>query len=1502
MTSLIPFKTIKKRYKIAIVLTSFLLLVVILIGFVVYNATFQTFVVKKYLNYLAAELKTTITVKKVDVSFFNNIRIEKLYVEDLNNDTLFYADKIDVKIGLFSLENKKISISEATLQKPYFNLQHQKNEEHNNLFFITNYFATEDTTTSAWEFEINTINLIKGQFIYDDFNYEPLLAGVDFDHTKITYLTTTLNDIALLSDGVACNIAQLKFYEKSGFQVDNLRTQLKISNKGIETTNLHLQTPNSNITGNIIFETDSFSNLANFVTEVKMNTHFDSSLVSFRDVCFFADALNCLDKSVTLNGNITGTIANMKGRKLEITTDDGTYFKGNADVSGLPNLDDLFLYITIKELNTTKEKLEQIPLYPFVKENFIELPNNMKTLGNINFKGTLTGFTHDFVVYGTLKTDLGSINTDVSLKFKEDNTYYAGNVKTKAFQLGKFLGISDQISTIALNSKIVGKGFAVEDIDTKLTGEIQKIVIRGYNYEHIKVDGDFKNQVFSGKLDVADENITFNFDGLVDLSEKIPQFKFTANIQEAKLAKLNLVKTKEKMQTRFSTLLSVDLSGNSIDNIIGIVEFLDSKYVDKIDSIYVPFTRLFSEQENNQKKLSIDADFATVKIEGDYQIADFVAVVNNLLYNYLPSQNKEKYITKNITNNFKFEAILFHSEILTKLFFNGIKLSPNTQIDGYFNSEQNNLTLDAYADEIDAYGTIIKNFNLHGNADNKSLNVNTKIDEVFILGIDSLHLKDVALNNEIKNDTIFSSIEWNNFKDNFDQPSGVIENIVYFKPLEIESKFFNSFVVLNDSVWKIADENSMKIDSSSIEIKNFKFFSNEQKLLVDGKIDESDANNQLDVYFEKFNLNLFKKLIPKEVVNLEGIFNGVASIKKVNTDYLLTSDLSINNLKVNDYLIGEGNIKSFWNSDQEFLTLDSKFYIDKNPSILLAGKYYPKKELDNIDFNLTLNQTELSIIDTYINDFITNLKGKANATIAIKGSVNKPELKGNINLISTRFTIDYLKTNYHANSIAIKVLPDMIYFNGAVLTDEKKGSAVFNGTMLHNNFKEINFDLGGKFNEFMVLNTKKTDNEDYYGKAYASGFIDLMYNQPTAMTTIEMDLKTNKGTTFNIPLEGGEEVVENSFVTFVTKDTSIIIQQEKKLDLSKIDMRFALEVTDEAEVRLIFDEAIGDIMRSTGNGNLKLEINSAGDFNIFGDYTVKSGDYLFTLENIVNKRFNLLEGGIIKWNGNPLEADIDISAVYRTRTRLYDLLLGVDTSDVLKKRIPVDLTLRMQNSILTPDISFDISLPTADEDTKSKVKSILYVSNQEENIQELNKQVFSLLVLNRFLPPPGVEGVAGNAGLEKTAGSELLSNQVSNWLSKISNEFDIGLNYRPGDEISSQEVELALSTQLFNDRLIIDSNFGLSDRQNSPSGQGNNNLIGDVSIEYKVSKDGKLRVRAFNKSNQFSLTEINSPYTQGVGLSYKEEFDTFGEFFRSFFSLFKRKTKKQKGVAEKEME
>lgn len=1479
---------------------AFLVLVAVIISLIFYNAAFQTFLAKKYLHHLSNELNTTISVAEVDVSFFSEVTLKQLYIEDLQGDTLVYINKATINLGLFSWENKMVNISNIKLVKPYFNLHHPKDSVHNNLYFITNYFAPKeksDTSSSPWQVNFESASIYQAQFTYNNDKIEALDYGVDYNHVDLTYLSLNLYDIQFIENGISTAIENMRFFEKSGFQVDELTTHFTISDTGIVANQLTLKTPNTAINGDVLFGTDSFANLSEFITEVQIQAHFDSSLVSFRDICFFTETLDCLNKSLVLNGDVKGTLDHLKGRNLDILIDDGTTLIGNVDISGIPNAEDIFIYLNVKELKTTKEKLEQIPLYPFVNESYLSLPDNFKHFGEINFRGKVSGFLNDFVAYGSFTTNLGVVSTDLALKMKNDKTSYSGKISSRRFNLGKFFEISDQVGNIALNTSIKGSGFSLEDIDATLTGKINQVEIKGYNYKDISVNGNFKNQIFEGKLDVKDENIAFTFDGNVDFSGELPHLQFFSEIKEAKLAKLNFIETREKMNTRFSTMLTIDLIGNNLDNIIGEIEMLNSLYIDKLDTIFIPNSKLKSYLVNDIKKLELDADFAQVNISGNYQFKDFTAVINNLLYTYIPSKTGKRFKQQEINNNFTFNATILHTEILTKLFFNDIKFGENTKFWGEYNSTDKNLLLHASADSLKAYGNKIKQLRLKSTADINQLKTDLQIGSLLLLGMDSLQMENFVLSSTLANDSLLSDIKWLNNKNITKRKTdGVISNLTFFNTHGIYSSFDTAIVFINDLPWELSDSNQIAIDST-FTVNNFEFANNNQKIVINGGIEANNSSKKLNIYFQRFNLGLFEALIPDNVGKTEGVFNGVASFHQLNDELIFTSDLNIKDFKINDYLVGNGDIKSAWDYQKSALAIDAKFFNQHIPSIEITGNYFPGKTIEeNLDFNVAFHKIELNVLQTYLAEYVTGTEGLASANIKITGNTAAPQLKGKIRLTEVKTKINYLQTTYSMPSFVVNVYPDMITIDNALFLDEKKNPARGNATLLHNNFKNISFDLGMSLQNFMVLNTGRNDNPDYYGTAYASGMLDLNYDQFSSKTGIEANLTTEKNTIFNIPLEGNEEIEESNYITFVTKIDSAELNKitKEEVDLSKFSMLFNLTVSDNAEVRLIFDEKIGDIMRSRGNGDLRLEINSAGDFTIFGDYEVASGDYLFTLQNVINKRFSLLEGGTIQWNGDPLDAYLNISASYRTRARLYDLLLAMDTSDVLKKRIPVDVVLNMKNSMLSPDIHFDIVLPTADEDTKSKVKSVLYVSSQEENIQELNRQVFALLVLNRFLSPPGVDGVAGNAGLEKTATSELLSNQLSNMLSKISNDFDIGVNYRPGDEIEPQELELALSTQILNDRLIIDSNFGLADRQNSTTGNNQtNNLIGDVVLEYKVSKDGKLRVKAFNKSNQYSLLEINSPYTQGVGISYKEEFDNIGEFFKSFWNLFKSKTSKK---------
>ncbi|MGB0886965.1 MAG: translocation/assembly module TamB domain-containing protein, partial [Vicingaceae bacterium] len=1436
-------KIIKKRKKILIALLLFLVIITGIGSLSIYNSSFQTLLVQKYLNHLSNKLDTKITVKKIEASLFNTLYLKDLYVEDLHQDTLLYVAELKVDIKEFSIKKKRVVLDNVALNNTFFNLQKYKGEKVNNLDFIIKHFASSDTTKSNWYFKMNKLNLSKTHFNYDNNNFKPLKAGVDYKHISITYLDLALSKINFVNKGIDCSIDRLNFFEKSGFQVDEFTAEVIVSPSGIITQYLKVNTPFSKIDGNVTFLTNTYKDLSNFIEDVRIQSYFNTTKVDFKDIYYFAPAIECLDKNVSLKGEIKGTVSNLKGRKLAIKTDDGTRFRGDADISGLPDSKNMFMHIKVKELITTKSKLESIPLYPFTKETFLQLPDNFRALGAIRFKGNFTGFYHDFVAYGTLKTNLGRLKTDVSLKLTNGEQKYKGELVSEKFNLGKFFKMENELGNISMDVNVDGAGFTKKEIDATLNGTIKQVVVKGYEYNNVEVKGNFKNQIFAGNLQVKDENVFFDFDGHADFNNEIPTLNFTSNIKDAKLAKLKLIKSKKKLKTRLSTRLIVDVKGNNIDDLQGSIQLVNSHYNDKIDSLTIENIKINTGFNNGLRELFVNSEIVDGELKGNFKVNEMANYVNEFFNRYIPSIIDEEHQVVNLSNDLNFEVNLHSSKLLSKLFFNGVELSDSTDFYGNYSASTNELSIQGSIPYLNVKGVKVNQFNIDAQANNEDLNVVVNAQKVY--QNDSLFVNNFNITTITESDSTITAIKWKNNDNWFRNESNLVLATSFNGLDHISNKFLDSYVYVSDSLWEIKSNNEIRFDTGLLTINNLLIATVSQQILIDGKISDHPKDH-LDVSLKDLNLLTFKSLIPEKLIKLEGFIDGVASFKKKNKGIIFTSDLHFDQLKMNDQLIGKGNLNSAWKPSNKSLKLEGNFYRESEPIILFNGFYYPYEEDESLALNLKLNQAELSMFKMYTKSFLTDINGKANANINLTGNLKKPALSGNLTLANTDFTVTYLNTKYRTDLCSVNISPDMISCDNVAFFDVNNNKANVNGTVYHTWFTDWSVGVGIEANNFLALNTSEKDNKLYYGVGYVSGLVDI--NSYMEQLTIDVKVKTEKNTVLNIPLTDNEDLVENDFIEFISND-SLNIKKEEEVDLSNIEMNFDLEITPDAETRLIFDDQIGDVMKSTGNGNIKMQISKDGDLSMFGNYVVKDGDYLFTLQNVINKRFDLEEGGTITWSGSPYDAELNLTAIYRLRARLYDLLVNVDTNEIYKKRIPVDLKLHMTNSMLSPDIDFDIALPTADEATKSKVRSVLYVSDKEQNVQELNKQVFSLLVLNSFLPPPGAESAYGRADVGSTTSIELLSNQISNWLSKMSNDFDVGVNIRPGDELSNEEYELALSTQFFNDRLILDGNVGYSERDKvSNSAQNTNNLIGDISIEYKITKDGKLRVKAFNNS------------------------------------------------------
>ncbi|MGE0561776.1 MAG: translocation/assembly module TamB domain-containing protein [Flavobacteriales bacterium] len=1441
------------------------------------SSKFQTYLITYYLESLSKQLNTEFFVEKIDVSFFTGVTLNKLFVRDLHQDTLVYIDELNVDIKTFSLTNKKIIIDGVTLNDAYINIVKYKEDSTLNFQFIVNHFTSSDTSSSDWFFSLHKVEFKNSKLAYNDYDYAPYIA-VDYNHVELSKFNMILSDIEFIPQGINCDIENLAFEEKSGFIINKMSTKFNISPQGIITQNLRITTPHSDINGDVNFLTKSYDDMSNFISDVSINSYFEPSKVSFKDLCFFATTLDCVNKSVDFEGEVRGKINNLKARKFVFTIDDGTHFMGDINITGIPDADNIFMHVKVDELLTSKSKIEQIPLYPFSSKRFIELPENFKHLGEIKFKGTYTGFFHDFVAYGNFYTEAGRLSTDLAMKLQNNNTIYKGSLKTNQFQLGKFLEIENEVGTISMDANIEGQGLELKDIEAKLRGNIQQVVVKGYNYHNVHVKGVFMNKIFNGFMSVEDENIDFDFNGLVDFSGQLPKMKFQSSVAKAKLAKLNFIEDKGE-NTNFSMYLDVDMVGNNIDNLIGTVDISEFKLTDNEDDIRVKSILVKSEVHGKIKKISIDSDMMKGYLEGEYNFKNLFDASANNFTAYFPSFQSNKYEGVKINNDFDFDLTIFKSDLLSKLALNGAELSKNTTLKGYYHSDQQSLSVKGVFPQIDFNGIIINNAAFESKSTENKISIDIVAER--IKQSDSLFIDDFKTSSLIKNDSVSTKINWLN-KDTTGRTEAEFNLLTVFKsPKSFTSKFSNSYIYVSDTLWAINENNSIeyaKNESVEVLIKSLGIDAGHQNILIDGKI-SGKPTDQLDVALSNFNLYNIQKLIPEDVLKVNGTIDGVASIKKENEEFIFTSDLNFDKLSLNGTGIGNGQVKSTWNPSEKLLSVDGQFYKGHLPSIIFVGDYYPFKKEESLDLNIKLQRADLQLVSGYTDAFISNLRGIASAEIDLNGTIDKPEFTGFVTLQKTSFLVNYLNTSFSTPMCKIDIRPDMISYDNVLFFDEKGNKASSNATVFHNFFKEVSLDFGFNAKNFYALNTTLKENELFYGKAFVTGLVNIgLYKDKL---NIELDVTSEKETVINIPLNTAEEISENNFIEFVSNDVKEEIK-EKEVDLSNIEMNFMLHATPDAEVRLIFDDKVGDVIRARGEGDISINISPQGDFKMYGDYVVKDGDYLFTLQNIINKKFNLEEGGKISWNGDPLEAQLDLTAVYRLRARLYELIASTEDSasaELYKKRTPINLKLNITNTMMSPDIAFDIELPTADETTKNKVRSVLYVSDQQENIQELNKQVFSLLVLNQFIPPNG-GGTANYSNVGTTTSTEMLSNQMSNWLSQISTDFDIGLNYRPGDEISNRELELALSTQLFNDRVVLDGNLGVSDNKGLSNNQNASNLVGDFSIEYKITEDGKLRVKGFNQSNQFSLQRRSSNYTQGVGLFYRKEFDRFGELFR----------------------
>jgi hypothetical protein len=1468
------------------------------------SARIQTMLTHKVASYYSDKLHTVVKVGEVDVEFFKKIVLRDVYIQDLHKDTLLFFNELKLDVTDLNFDKKELEVSELELVNPKAKLIKYTGENDFNFQFLIDAFTSKDTvkidtTATIWKVKCSDIALNNLFFTYKDEHDTAKTEGINYSDLLCKNVNGNIRNIHFEKDTLYFGIEKLSVHEKCGFVLNSLSANTSLSSKAIVFTDLKIITAGSKIKSNFSMRYNRFREFPDFINKVRMKAHFDSTWVSTTDVAYFASALKGIDQTLFLSGDVQGKVGGLKCKNMKLHYATATHFDGNIELTGLPNMDEFFMHIDVKKITTIKEDIEQLPLYPFVNKEKLKVPVNVGTLGTISFHGNFTGFLNDFVAYGVFSTALGSFSSDLSMRENVDTKrlFYKGKLKSTGFNIGKFLAVN-QVGVIAFNTNIDGSGVESDKVDARLNGTISRFDAMGYSYKDAKVEARFSKKIFDGTLALNDENIKLKFDGNIDFSGKLPQLDFNADVKKADIKALHLLKNDTSIIV--SSTLDFKMQGNTIDNLTGFADISNTTVnIGKEHYEFKDFN-LKAIDSGKGKNLQITSDFLDCDIQGKYVLKELNVSVENLLSFVLPAYFSSKQLKAPKEQQFELKAKFGHTDDFTKLFLPKFEIAEGTTINGTFNSVSQLLTLDLTSRRLKIFNNKLDDVSLKTHIENKKLDLSLTSSEVGIT--DSLLLKNFDISSATQNDSSFLNIKWNN-KTVPEYRADIKAKAIFNSAPEIKFSFLPSEIVLSDSVWAINTYNQIVIDTSCIYVHNMEFFNHRQVINISGN-SSKHASDSMQITLNSFNLANLNRFLVGAGIKLKGIVDGRTMLAGIYSTPMVISNTNFKDLKINEDALGSGYVKTVWNSEKDALALDGLFSKDVLPNIMFSGFYYPKKN-NTIDINMTLNMLSFDLIKPFVKDYCKDFVGVFSGNITAKGPVSKPKLNGKMSVDAQKVSVNYLGTYYSfKHDITIDsvsfgvenmVLYDQIYeqnkkTNTLSEKDRKNGSgtAIVNGKVYHDNFKNFQLDFDITPKKLMVLNTNEEDNGLYYGQAYVTGPYINISGYVSNIIRIEANVKTDKVniakksgmTKLYIPLSGPAEVSQSNFITFVSHDTLNSKKDKYKVDLSGLQLDFDLEVTPDAEVQMIFDQKVGDVIKARGTGAIKMEINTLGKFNMYGNYTIETGDYLFTLENIINKRFDVEQGGTVKWSGNPYDADINLNAAYKLRTSLSPLFPG-DSTGTYKRRYPVDCKMILSNKLMSPDITFDIDLPTVNEGTRRDVR------NMVNNDLEMNRQVFSLMVLGSFVTPQSLVGTGETGNATKAASSELLSNQLSNMLSKISKDFDLGVKYRAGDKVSDEELQLALSTQLFNNRLSIDGNFGVSSRV----AQNTNTLVGDVNVDYKLTDDGKMRVKAFNRTNDNAIINLSSPYTQGVGVFYREEFNTIGELYKYYLNRFSKSKK-----------
>ena len=1406
---------------------------------------------------------TDIKIEKVGLQFNGDVELKTILIKDHFEATMISVSELNTSILSFAkIANNEFEFGDIDLHNLFFHIKTYEGEDDTSFDVFVDKFDRQNPIEKANKFLLSSVslNIYNSSFRITNKN-KNTPEVLDFKDLDIL-----ASDFLISESNINTKIKQLSFKDSRGVTLKNLQTDFSYTSSQMVFSDLQIETLASIVKGQLQLDYQR-KDLKSFSEKVQVSGFFVNSNLDLDEFSLLYDEFGANQK-VEFSTSFSGTLENLLFEDFNLNNSRNTSIIGSLRFSKLfaPSSDNFELDGKFEKISSNYEEL--VALLPRVLGNTI--PSGFKALGRFNLSGQANVTKESVKAVMDVNTNIGDFFIDLNLYEIEliDNASYTGEIRFTDFNLGKAIG-EPMIGLVTSSLRIDGSGFSKENISSDIKGVIDSFVFRGYDYSKLQLSGVVMNKVFNGQLDTADTNLKLNLSGLVDFSGAENIYDFSALIDYANLNALQLVARDQISILRGE--MFVDMKGSSLDDAYGVLSFKDALYENQNDRYEFKDFEITSDFNlNRTRTIQVNSpEIVNGSLKGKFRINDLPDLIRNSLGDIYTKFNPFLVIDDQYLNfNFK-----IYSKIM-ELFYPDIKLGPNTSVKGRLESDPNKFKLTFKSPTIEMDHFYADKIKVQLINDNPLFNSYIEVDS---LATKYYNASEFSLINVILNDTLYVKSEFKGGEESKD----IFDLNLYYTTNEANKSVIGvkkSTAIFKEIPWLINSSHdgpntiTFDRDFKEVLVDNLMMSFADEEIRLNALV-ESSGNSSLDLEFKDVDIS---KVTPSiKNLKLDGNLNGSLNISKTQSIYLPKSSLTIDDFKVNDFNLG--SFKSNIQGNQSLTNYDVSVSLkeDDNESLSVVGTFDVSGPNSSLALDISFSDFILNPLNPFGADVITNIRGGISGFASVSGRLEKPQIDGLLVLNNGGLAIPYLNVGYDfADATVINLEKQSFIFDQAIINDvDYQSKAYLNGGISHNNFSNWSLDLNIDSDRLLVLNTIEQDESLYYGTALVDG--DINISGPTDQLFIEANVGTSQGTIFKIPLNDSEILSESSYVNFLSPDQKLAqsaVQAFEIDDVKGLEMEFNMDINDNAEIEIIIDKQTGSSIIGRGNGSMLAQINTKGKFQMFGDFIVLSGIYNFSFGRIIQKKFKVVKDGTIAWDGSPLNADINIKALYDG--------INVNPSTLLdnpiNQSIPTEVEVHLTGQLEKPDLNFDIRFPGVNSTLNSELADRLRDKDRKEF------QALSLLATGAFRSELTLNSQDA-FGLVSDGVTSMLNELFADDDNKVQLGIDLDLGKTTPDYETDSRLGVTVSTKI-NDNVLINGKVGVP-----VGGVSETTVAGDFEVEVLLNQDRTLTLKFFNKENSIQNFGEQIGYTQGVGLSYNIEFDNLKELLNA---LFKKQTKK----------